>query len=619
MLPAMKPLERRSWVVPVAAVVLVLAGWPASQAADPSGAQPARFVEQAGVLRDALRALGAEPRVDAGSGALARVSFAEGDPGAGNSFSIRSDGDQVHVVAADSAGAAQAAATLFRRARIVEGERVEWPAFELSDGPDSSYRSFMVDMGRNPHGPEVLHQVVDMLWFYRANLLHLHLTDDQLFSWPSRAFPKLRSENAGWTWDDFVALEAACRARGITIVPEIDVPGHSTILRREYPEVFGETPTELASLPSAQQGLELLIDEMLSVFESARYVHVGGDEAYGVPEELQRDLINRLDRFVRSRDRRTVVWEGPRLGEGDNKVAEDVLHLNWRTINVPAQEMLDAGYEIVNAAWYPMYVVDHYPRTMFTAVDVRACFEWEPRRFQHIDPGIPTFATPHVTDSADGILGFCMPWWEGRQENLMALCRPRFAAVATAAWDLRRPGGYERFRIEDQAAQERLLALSGLDAPALPRASAGARPGNLALGRWVIPSAGASQPHFGPQRLTNGITDRFDHFLGFPTMPEPLRIAIELDGVHEVDRIVVHEGGVGESYELYRVEVSADGAHFETVGEAVQGTRGSESFVEFRFEARPVRVVRIVTRGCKQQTFPSFSRLVEVEVFAASP
>ena len=53
-------------------------------------------------------------------------------------------------------------------------------------------------------------------------------------------------------------------------------------------------------------------------------------------------------------------------------------------------------------------------------------------------------------------------------------------------------------------------------------------PGNLAHGKPVSVSAGASQPLFGPQRLTNGATDRFDHFLGYPTVPKPLEITIDL-------------------------------------------------------------------------------------------
>jgi N-acetyl-beta-hexosaminidase len=574
------------------------------------------FAEQAVVLARALTSLGARPELDPATGALRAVTFRRGDPGPGASHAIASDGRRVTVTAADSAGAATAAATLLRRARLHDGQ-ASWAPFELVDGPGFPYRSFMVDMGRNPHGPETLRQVVDMLWFHRANVLHLHLTDDQLISWPSRAFPRLRDERAGWSWDDFVALEAYARARGVTIVPELDVPGHSTILRREYPEVFGETPTELASLPSAQHGVETLLDEMLSVFVSARHVHIGGDEAYGVPEELQRDFINRLHRFVTSRDRRTVVWEGPGPGTGENKVDEDVLHINWRTIDFPAQDMLDAGYEVVNAAWHPMYVVDHYPRTMFTAVDEEACFHWDPRRFGHIDPGMPTFTEPHVTDTSEGILGFAMPWWEGREENLMPLCLPRFAAVAEAAWDQDRPGGYAGFVAEIERTRPRLLALSGIELPPMPMADPSTQVGNLAFGRPVTPSSGASQPHFGPHRLTNGITDPLDHFLGFPATPEPLQIVIELAEVATIDRVVVFETARGASYERYRLGVSADGVAYEQVGASDQGTRGEAAFVEHRFAPRAARFVRLVTDGCQALTFPSFSRLCEVQVFAA--
>ena len=65
----------------------------------------------------------------------------------------------------------------------------------------------------------------------------------------------------------------------------------------------------------------------------------------------------------------------------------------------------DAGYDVVSAPWDPMYIVDHYPRTMFTAVGVRECFEWDPRLFKHVDPSMPTFGAPHVTQSDAGIVG----------------------------------------------------------------------------------------------------------------------------------------------------------------------------------------------------------------------
>ena len=334
-----------------------------------------------------------------------------------------------------------------------------------------------------------------------------------------------------------------------------------------------------------------------------------------MPQEVQRDFINRLDQFLKSRNKRTLVWEGPHLGEGKNKVNRDVIHLNWRTIEFPAQVVLDAGYEVINASWDPLYIVDHYPRTMFTAVDVQRCFNWDPQRFAHINHDIATFAEPHRTKTREGILGFCMPWWEGREENLLPLCVPRFAAVAEAAWN----GSGERDFAEFESRFARSIptfeTLAGFKMPALPFAPVETQTQNLAFRGRVEASSGASQPHFGPDRLTNGITDRFDHFLGFPTKPKPLEIVIELLKPAELARIVVHETAVGASHEVYALLVSVDGERYEEVGRAGKRTRGDRSFVEHVFDRREVARIKIVTEGCHGLTFPSFSRLTEVEAF----
>lgn len=573
------------------------------------------FRPQLAAFVRALGALGVDGlSITAQAGPDDVVVFERGDAGGDEHYRIGVRDGALVVTAGDPTAIARATATLLQLAQVEDGQ-VAWPGVRIEDGPDHAFRAFMVDMGRNPHDPATLRRVVDTAWFYKVAFLHLHLSDDQLFSWPSRVFPKLYSERAGWTWHHFVALEAYSQARGVTIVPEIDVPGHSTILRRAYPEVFGANPTELASKPEARRGIERLIAELLSVFEATPFVHIGGDEAYGVPADVQRDFINRLDRFVNAQGRRTIVWEGPPLGAGEHEVDTDVLHVNWQTVGFPAQQMLDAGYQVVNAAWDPLYVVDHYPRTMFTAVPVERCYGWDPRRFAHVAPGMPTFANPHVTKTAEGILGFCMPWWEGRPENLLPLCAPRLAAVASAAWNRDGEQDFADFEARQARLLPRLEAIAGFRFPELPFADPAMQVGNLAFRAKVTPSTGASQPVFGPQRLTNGITERFDHFLGYPTQPEPLEIVIDLGTAAEVGRVVVHETAVGESYEVYELLVSADGREYEKVGATEKGTRGERSFVEHIFAPRAVRYVKIRTLGCHGLTFPSFSRLTEVMVF----
>lgn len=263
----------------------------------------------------------------------------------------------------------------------------------------------------------------------------------------------------------------------------------------------------------------------------------------------------------------------------------------------------------------PAYVVDHYPRTMFTAVPVQRCYDWSARRFAHVDAGFPTFASPHVTETADGILGFCMPWWEGREENLMSLCVPRLAAVASAAWNRDGERDFAGFLARQQKLLPRLERLCGATFARTPFADAATQQGNLAFRAPVRVSTGDCQPPFGPDRLTNGIPDRFDHFLGYPTAPEPLEITIELPEMAEVGRVVVHETAVGDSHEVRAGGVGGRRA-LPAGGESGKGKRGAAAFVEHRFEPRPVRFLRIRTRGCHGLTFPTFSRLTEVQAFA---
>jgi len=578
--------------------------------------QAPEFSSQMDAFVAALQSLGvSNARYTEDPAAQAVITFAKMDGLLPEAYMIQGSPGQLHVMAATPAGAAHATASLLQTVTVENG-RATWPRMILLDMPDLPYRSFMIDMGRNPHAPATLRQVVDMMWMYKANYLHLHLSDDQLFSWPSQAFPKLYSARAGWTWEDFVALESYAQARGVTLIPEIDVPGHSTILRREYPDVFGVSSADLATSPAAQQGVETLLTELLSVFKATPYVHLGGDEAGGVPADDQRDFINRLNDFLKSKGKRTLVWEGPALGEGKHKVAEDVIQMNWHTVGFPAQEMLNAGYQVVNASWDPLYIVDHYPQTMFTAVDVERCYAWDLQRFAHVDPDIATFLKPHRTRSATGILGFCMPWWEGREENLLPLCLPRLAAVASAAWNRKGENDFEDFQKRQAATLPLLEKMAGIKLPQTPFATAQSQQDNLAFRATVTPSGGAAQPHFGPERLTNGLTDPFDHFLGFPTAPQPLEILIQLAAPANLSRVVVYETASGQSYEIYEVLVSADGKVFTPIGSAQQGSRGEENCISYRFPEQEVRTIKIVTQGCHGLTFPSFSRLCEVMAFA---
>lgn len=282
---------------------------------------------------------------------------------------------------------------------------------------------------------------------YKLDSVHLHLTDDQYFAFPSKAFPKLPTVRNAISWDEFAELEQYASTRGVAIIPELEVPGHSSLLTRTYPKVFGEDSHDVATKPSSIEAIKTLLDEMMQLFPSSPYVHVGGDEASGVSEESQRALVNTLHAYLKAQGKKTVVWEGPRLGAGSNKIHEDVIHINWRTINFPADKMIAAGYPVVNAAWDPLYVVDHYPRNNFTMASPQHIYEkLDLFRFGHFNPGISTFAEPIQVPKTDQVIGFCMPWWEGREANYIPLVFPRAIPMAEIAWNpSAQPRDYQAF------------------------------------------------------------------------------------------------------------------------------------------------------------------------------
>ncbi len=119
----------------------------------------------------------------------------------------------------------------------------------------------------------------------KLNVLHLHLADDQGFRFPSRAYPKL-SSSAHFTTDELHELVAAAADRGIRVVPELDVPGHTASWLEAYPE-WGNRPPEPSrkfgghrecldpTRPAVHEALARLFGELSEVFPDP-YVHIGG-------------------------------------------------------------------------------------------------------------------------------------------------------------------------------------------------------------------------------------------------------------------------------------------------------------------------------------------------------
>ncbi|MFM7120412.1 MAG: beta-N-acetylhexosaminidase, partial [Gammaproteobacteria bacterium] len=269
------------------------------------------------------------------------------------------------------------------------------PAVRVQDAPRFSWRGLTLDVARHfVPLPDLLH-TLDGMALCRMNVLHLHLTDDQGFRFPSVAFPRLASTEA-YSRDALATLVDAAADRGIRVVPELDMPGHVSSWLTAYPE-WGAGPATPSrrfgvheacldpTLPAVQNAVAQLLAELAEVFPDA-YLHIGGDEvhpawwsrstsiraamtALGLERvsDLQAHFNAQLATCVAALGRRLLAWDEvlhPALPPG-------VTVQSWRGATARDRAQ-DAGYDCVVSA--------HYYLDLFFPADVHYGF----------DPAAPT-------------------------------------------------------------------------------------------------------------------------------------------------------------------------------------------------------------------------------------
>ena len=198
--------------------------------------------------------------------------------------------DAATVAAGNYPAAALGTATLLQ-SLIVDGGEVALPRMSLRDEPKADFRGLMIDVARKYHSIESLKDLVELCRLYKVRYLQLHLTDDQAFTFPSRAYPKLNEnpQHGGkcYTIEMLQDLVAYADARGVTIIPEYEAPGHSAAANRAMHDLFiiaNTKPYEHhASInfckEEVMRAVATIVGEMCDVFKSTPYFHIGGDEA----------------------------------------------------------------------------------------------------------------------------------------------------------------------------------------------------------------------------------------------------------------------------------------------------------------------------------------------------
>lgn len=364
--------------------------------------------------------------------------------------------DQVIVRARDAEGIARATATLLQ----LVGADGSVPAVRVHDEPAFPYRALSLDVARKHHSIDVLKQAVDLCRFYKVRYLGLHLTDDQSFMFPSTAFPNVDQNNydqPAYSLAELVELEQYALARGVALVPELDVPGHSAKLVQLYPQVFGSLSGSTIDFrsPACVDGVKTLITEMLAVFSSTPCFHIGGDESGFAHLPEFPTFVKALDEHVKASGRTTVMWEGFAAG---SPIPRDVLVIGWESSYYRPDALLQAGYTVINGGWDPLYVVDHYPWVQYTYHSPERLYGFDPFTFGHVAPGYPASNGITVPPDSD-VPGAAMCWWEGRGDLALPILRNRVGAFGARLWNTDGELCFESFEARFEQADERLEAL----------------------------------------------------------------------------------------------------------------------------------------------------------------
>ena len=344
------------------------------------------------------------------------------------------------------------------------------PRVTIVDEPAYPYRGALIDLARKYHSPGGIEQVIELCRLYKIRYLHLHLTDDQLFMFPSAKFPQLGKSNrefarfepaskpriAPYTLDELRALERFARERGVYLVPEMDLPGHSGRLIADAHDIFGipgnGSTVNIAS-PRTLEALTTLLNEVMDVFQSTPYVHLGADEVdlggldqtadyqeaqakFGLQSvhDLYCKFITDLHTVVTRRGKKTIVWEEACNPAGAYPLPKDALVMVWSQGRNP-NDIVKDGYAVVNATWTPLYIVRDNKQSL------EFLFDWAPPKFGRE-------GSTHYTPLADTakLMGTQLCSWENSEAIEIQSLRDRLALVAERAWNPLAGGTFAEFK-----------------------------------------------------------------------------------------------------------------------------------------------------------------------------
>lgn len=453
--------------------------------------------------QDLEELVGIRPSVAAGTSEDAKdnVYFTLGlQDGGKEAYTINVSSDGILVRAVAPEGIYRASRTLLKSVGTEKTSSVEFPSAEVSDWPRFGYRGLMLDVSRHFSDVEMVKRTIDMLALHQLNIFHWHLTDDQGWRIEIKSHPEL-TEIGAWRDDTVVGrylggtdyptdgkrhggfytqeqireIVAYAKERYIEIIPEIDLPGHTSAVLAAYPQLGCEDKEYkvanrwgvirdvlCAGNPASLDLFKDIMDEVCELFPG-KYIHLGGDECvkdrwkvcpkcqkkirelglkdgsrYSKEDYLQSWFMGEVASFVQSKGKRVIGWD--EIIEG--VPMDDSVIMSWRGTEggITAARM---GHDVVMTPTSDMYFdqsqtlasqLEEIPVGGF--INVMKVYSYEP---------LPASLTPeqqkHILGCQANVWCEYMPEERIRQYQIL----PRLAALSEVQWTMPERKNYKDF------------------------------------------------------------------------------------------------------------------------------------------------------------------------------
>ena len=554
----------------------------------------------------------------------APLSLVKNDQLGDEAYTLNIESGRITLQAKDAQGISHALATLHQL--ILTAKDNKLPVLSIQDKPRFGYRGLMLDCSRHFWTVDELKETLSQMAFFKLNTLQMHLTDNNAWRLAMDKYPELTEKGTFYpdfpdlsgkyyTTDDLKELVRYAQSLGIEIIPEVDLPGHSTALLAAMPQLsckggtFEAYPEELPinqrkrgnenmlciGNPESIRFAQEVVDALIQIFPSP-YIHLGGDEVPTAiwekcpkcqalykkegmkePGEIQDYFTRKMSEYIRSKGKTMVGWD--EINDRHAATPEDMLTV-WRDDGLKAQKAaLERGIPVVMCPQHGCYLDWGYAGN-----STRKVYEWDP---------ITDQVSPEQASLVKGGQGALWTERVATQDRVEWMLYPRLAALSEVFWCEPSSRNWDDFyrRITAFYPVMKQIGINFYEDDALnEKEFAPTQEKPMLIRPASIDTNIPLNPPYHPEYAFDGKTNSF--FWGGSTINPTHYFTVILTEPTDVNSIEVITGDSKDYITKADLLISADGNEFQKVG-----TFDELGQAKADIGGKPVKAVKIQVTG----------------------